>query len=40
MLLETEQVVEAQLVPAPVLRQAPVPLHAPSKPQGGLAGQS
>jgi hypothetical protein len=40
MLLETEQVVGPQLAPALVWRQAPAPLHVPSKPQGGLAGQS
>jgi hypothetical protein len=40
MLLEIEQVVAPQLAPAPVWRQAPAPLHVPSKPQGGLAGQS
>jgi hypothetical protein len=39
-LLAPEQVVEAQLVPAAVLRQAPAPLHVPSKPHGGLAAQS
>jgi hypothetical protein len=40
MLLDPAQVVGAQLVPAPVFRQAPAPLHVPSNPQGGLAGQS
>lgn len=39
-LLDPEQVVVAQLLPAAVFRQAPAPLQVPSKPQGGLAGHS
>jgi hypothetical protein len=40
MLFEPVQVVAPQLVPALVLRQAPVPSQVPSNPQGGVAGQS
>jgi hypothetical protein len=40
MLLDPEQVVAAQLVPAVVFRQPLVPLQVPSNPQGGVAGQS
>jgi hypothetical protein len=39
-LLDPEQVVAPQLVPAAVFRQAPVPSHVPSNPQGGFAVQS
>lgn len=38
-LLEPEQVVAAQVVPAAVSRQAPVPSQVPSNPQGGFTAQ-
>ena len=40
MLFEPVQVVAPQLVPAPVLWQAPLPSHVPSNPHGGVAAQS
>jgi hypothetical protein len=38
-LVDPEQVVTPQLVPALVFRQPPVPSHVPSNPHGGLAAQ-
>jgi hypothetical protein len=40
MLLDPEQVVAPQLVPAPVFRHAPLPSQVPSNPQGGFATHS